>query len=93
MITPAPFAAGNFHCLSALRMQPSTALDLIVDDLVFALVTDPSRRSEKPPTETPDPNAAARKARPTEEEKRLIERRKPASPPLPPEPVPAPPPK
>ena len=59
----------------------------------FVLVTDPSRRTDKPPTETPDPNAAARKARPTEEEKRLIERRKPKAPTLPPEPVPAPPPK
>jgi hypothetical protein len=63
----------------------------------FVLVTDPARRGEKPDPESPDPAEAARKARQTEEEKRLLERRngggqpqpappKPADPPTPPTP-------
>ena len=59
--------------------------------LHFVLVIDPSRRTDKKTNETPDPTADARKARPTEEEKRVIDRRNggapvpvPAGPPTPP---------
>jgi hypothetical protein len=63
----------------------------------FVLVTDPARRKEKIDHESPDPASAARKAHPTEEEKRLIDRRagggqpepappKPPEPPTPPAP-------
>lgn len=66
----------------------------------FVLVTDPARRAETPKDESPDLRAAARKARQTEEEKRLLERRgggapvpAPGQPPQPPLPVPPPAPK
>jgi hypothetical protein len=59
----------------------------------FVLVTDPARRAEKKTGESPDPNAAARKARPTEEERRLIERRNGGVPVPAPAPPPAPAPK
>lgn len=59
----------------------------------FVLVVDPARRADKRTGESPDLNAASRKARPTEEEKRLLERRAGGAPvpaPVPPPPAPAP---
>ena len=65
---------------------------LVVDEdrvVRFLLVTDPARRAARKSDETPDPNAAARKMRPTEEEKRLAGRRD-GAPPEPPPPSPPP---
>jgi len=56
----------------------------------FVLVTDPARRTDRRQPENPDPNAASRKMRPTEEEKRLIDRRDNGTPPTPPAPEPPP---
>ena len=58
----------------------------------FVLVTDPARRDEKPDPEDPNLAAAARKARQTEEEKRLLERRGEGQQPQPAPPKPADPP-
>ena len=57
----------------------------------FVLITDPAHRGEERTTESPDLNVARRKSRPTEEEKRLLERRGNAGDPVPPAPPPAPP--
>lgn len=103
---------GLFAAHAALKDVPGGArrLDLTVEAasanallmagsrfVHFVLVTDPARRDEKIDHESPDPNVASRKAHPTEEEKRLIDRRegggqpqpappKPADPPTPPQP-------
>jgi hypothetical protein len=58
----------------------------------FVLVTDPARRGEKRSSDGPDLNAAERKLRQTEAEKRELERRNGGSAaPQPPEPPPPPP--
>ena len=57
----------------------------------FVLVTDPAHRADKKTGEDPDPGPASRKARPTEEEKRVLDRRNGgAATPVPAEPAPAP---
>lgn len=83
-----------------VAMDAASVKALVLGDAArivhFVLVTDPARRGEKPDDESPDPAEAARKARQTEEEKRLLERRggdqpqpappKPPDPPTPPAP-------
>jgi ARG/rhodanese/phosphatase superfamily protein len=59
----------------ALDGAVATALVLPGDRVAhFVLVTDPARRAEKP-HEDPEPGPISRKARPTEEERRYLERR------------------
>ena len=66
---------GREYTLS-LDNAAAGALVLGEDRVVhFVLITDPAHRADRPPGESPDPRAASRKARPTEEEKRLIDRR------------------
>jgi len=76
----------------ALDGAAARALVLGEDRVVhFVLVTDPAHRADKAPGEGFDPLAAARKARPTEEEKRLLDRRNGGQPvPAPADPPPAP---
>lgn len=56
----------------------------------FVLIVDPTRRAQKPSGEGVDLAAARRKARPTGEEQRLLERRGQGTPPAPQPPIPPP---
>jgi hypothetical protein len=79
-----------------LSLENAVANALVIgDDRVvhFVFVTDPAHRADKGPGESPDPRAAARKARPTEEEQRLIDRREGGSGTPTPSPTPTPTPK
>jgi hypothetical protein len=77
-----------------LSLDGAAARALVLGDervVHFVLVTDPAHRADKGPGEGFDPLAAARKARPTEEEKRLLDRRSGGQPvPAPVDPPPAP---
>ncbi len=76
-----------------LALDAARARALIVgEDRVvhFVLVTDPARRGDRRSTDDSDLNAAARKLRPTEEEKRRLERRGSGEPKAPDPPPPAP---
>jgi hypothetical protein len=81
----------------ALALENAAARALVLEEdrvVHFIWVTDPTHRGDKPPGEGIDIRAAERKARPTEEEQRLIDRRNGGSaapkPPSPVEPPPAP---
>jgi hypothetical protein len=81
----------------ALALENAAARALVLEEdrvVHFIWVTDPTHRGDKPPGEGIDIRAAERKARPTEEEQRHIDRRNGGSaapkPPSPVEPPPAP---